>query len=170
MAGALFVWFFVCFFNLLTLDAIHKSSYSVNRRERQHKDGKGLNISALQEMFTQHASLGRAVVLPWAQPCSPNSTPNHMKESLSLGDHRDLCDAELGQGVQHFLARISSWVCLWNSPSHLPSLICGVEAAKAKGRKGLFWHEALATLGPKKALFSHFSPHSGLCLALRSYV
>lgn len=30
------------------------------------------------------------------------------------------------------------------------------EADKAKGREGLSWHEALATFGPKKVLFSQF--------------
>lgn len=52
-------------------------------------------------------------------------------------------------------------VFVWSSPSHCPlfdmrcSQVCP-EADKAKGREGLSWHEALATFGPKKVLFSQF--------------
>lgn len=91
-----------------------------------------------------------------------------------MGDHRDLGNADTGQGLQHFLAWVSSWVCglCVTLPLTCPlfdmcccSQLCP-EADRAKGRKGLFWHEALATFAPKKYCFFSFSPNSGLCLAL----
>lgn len=83
-----------------------------------------------------------------------------MKGSLSLGDHRDFCNAGVGQGFStswHGLAH-GFVVFVRSCPSHLPpfcSQVCP-EADKAKGREGLFWHEALAMFGPKKVLLFQF--------------